>query len=96
MRPYPQSRRADLLTGWKPEKNHHAVVVFLIINESPADSNFENRQGKHRPLPAASEPLAFLSSSLLMFKFSAEYDLTVIFLNESNHVLFRDWMAYLS
>lgn len=66
----------------KSEKNHHPVVVSLIINESPASSDVENRQGKHWPLPTLPVPLNLslsVSSSLLMFKFSGKYDLAVIY-----------------
>lgn len=59
----------------KSEKNHHPVVVFLITNDSPASSNFENRQGKHWPLPVLLVPQNLsptASFSLLMFELSRE------------------------
>lgn len=75
----------------KTERNHPPVVVFLIMNGSPASSNFEKQAKKilaslHSPSPP----------SLLMFNFSEEYVLAVIFLKTSNRILFYEWMAHFS
>lgn len=68
----------------KSEENRHPVVVFLIINESPASSAIENRQEKHWPLSPSE---SFLSPSSCL---NSQRDMTLLLfiLGESNHILF--------
>lgn len=80
---YIQKPAVPIFSRVRAEKNHHPVVVFLIINDSPASSNFEKQTRKTLASPDSLSPSQSLSQSvsfsLLMFKFSGENDLTVTF-----------------
>lgn len=83
--------------AWKLKRIIIQLLSFSLQTIPQPPQTSKNRQGKHWPLPVLSVPLNLsLSVSPLMFKLSGEYDLTVIFLNESNHILFHEWIAYLS
>lgn len=95
---YIQKPALPIFSRVKTEKNRHPVVVFLIINDSPASSNFEKQTRKTLASPDSLSPSQSfsVSVSLRMFKLSGEYDLTVTSLNESNHILFYKRITNLS
>lgn len=95
-RPYPKNLIVRIFSWVKFEETRDPVVVFLIINESPASAKCQKQDKENIGLsPVCSDPLIHslpVCFSPLMFKFAGKYDPAFIYTPQNPpRVLFTNW-----